>query len=225
MQKAELSEKLKELGFESKPDLPGDPDFAHFGFKLALIFTSRDAYRELEEKERIKYNLNFRQRFSPLMAKHWHCQRIHIEDSTEDTIEQVKHIIIQKETARIRLPEGPEPIYRKLITLLKETDEALVAEERKMKRNYPLLWGLEERRKSIEQRLHIVLKPVILKRDNYRCRTCGSTEKLELARTSGGDMAKPEKISKKRTIWVYPEIPVIFCASHICVRVTFYCMV
>jgi hypothetical protein len=205
MPEAELAEKLKELGFEYKPDLPGDPDFAHFGFKLALTITSRDAYRELEEKERIKFNLSFKQRFSALMAKHWHCQRIHTEDSLEETIEGVKHIIIQKETARIRLPEGPAPIYKKLIALLKGTDEALLVEERRMKRNYPLLWGLNDRRKSIEQRLHIVLKPVILKRDNYRCRACGSTEKLELARTSGGDMAKPERLSTKRTIWVYPD--------------------
>lgn len=205
MQETELTEKLKELGFISKPDLPGDPDFAHFSLKLALTVTSRDAYRELEEKEQKKFNLNFKQRFSKLTAKHWHCQRIDIENSTEDTIKHVKHFIIQKETARIRLPEGRQPIYRKLIALLKETDEALLAEERRMKNNYPLLWGLKERRKSIEQRLHVVLKPIILERDHYRCRACGSAEKLELARTSGGDMAKPEKISTKRTIWVYPD--------------------
>jgi hypothetical protein len=205
MPETELSRKLKELGFVSSPDLPGNPDFAHFGFKLALTFSSRDAYIELELDERVKYNLGFKQRFSDLRFKHWHCRRIYKEDSVEETLDHVNHIIVQQEASKIHMPEGLEPTHRKLITLLNQADETLLIEEKTRKRNHPLIWGLRERRKSIEQRLHVVLKPVILKRDNCRCRACGSTENLELARISGGDMAKPERLSKKRIVWVYPD--------------------
>jgi hypothetical protein len=45
---------------------------------------------------------------------------------------------------------------------------------------------LERRKKNIERKLHEVLRPIILERDGYRCKACGSTENLELVRLYGG---------------------------------------
>ena len=205
MPEQELVERMAELGFEHTPDLPGSPDFAHFGYKIALAITSEDAYRALELNDKVAFNLEFRKRFSTLSAKHWYCWRIHEEDSVDETIDFVNGIIIKREAAKVHLPDGDEPKHKKLISRLKQTDDEILVEERKRRRNRPLLWGLIERRKDIEQRLHVVLKPVILTRDDHKCRVCGSKEDLELARIIGADAAKPERISKKRVIWVYPD--------------------
>lgn len=205
MSEKELKEKLNELGFVSQPDLSGNPDFANFGAKLALCFSSRENYQGLELDERIKFNLGFRQRFADLRLKHWECRMIYKEDSLQETVDRLNAIMVQRETAKIHTPKGPEPTYEKLIKLLKQTDEELTSEEKRSRRRRYVIWGLEERRKNIERHLHLVLKPVILKRDNQRCRACGSTENLELARLSGGDMAKPERITRKRMVWHYPD--------------------
>jgi 5-methylcytosine-specific restriction endonuclease McrA len=45
---------------------------------------------------------------------------------------------------------------------------------------------LHRRKQEIEERLHRILRPIILKRDGFRCRRCGSAEKLELVRLYGG---------------------------------------
>ncbi|MEM0313598.1 MAG: hypothetical protein QXQ41_03515 [Candidatus Bathyarchaeia archaeon] len=41
---------------------------------------------------------------------------------------------------------------------------------------------LRKKWKSVKRQLHDHFKPIILKRDNYRCRVCGSSENLELTR-------------------------------------------
>ena len=205
MPETELSEKLREMGFAPNPCLPGNPDYANFELKIALTIISSDAYQELGDIERKKFNSDFKKRFVSLTAKHWRCGRIHDEDSLEKKLSDAHFFISFFEESRIHLPEGPEPTYKKLVALLKETDDIILSERRKDKMNYARIFGAEKRRKTIEQHLHVVLKPIILERDNYCCRACGSTDKLELARTSGGDMAKPEWLSKKKIVWVYPD--------------------
>jgi hypothetical protein len=123
----------------------------------------------------------------------------------DETVKRVNDAMLQKETTKIILPPGPEPTRKKLIELLRQTDEELASEEQKSKRNYPVVWGLIERRRYVETRLHVLIKPSILKRDDNRCLACDSKENLELARLSGGDMARPEKFRKKRTLWRYPD--------------------
>ena len=54
--------------------------------------------------------------------------------------------LIMKEAAKIRIPLGPEPTHKKLIELLRKTDEELNLEEQKRKRNYPLFLGLGKKK-------------------------------------------------------------------------------
>jgi len=140
-----------------------------------------------------------------LRLKRWQCRMIYKEDSVEETLNHIDEIIIQQETAKVHMPKGPEPTHKKLIKLLKQTDEALISEEKRRCRRRSIIWGLKDRRKNIERRLHTLIKPAILERDSNRCRACGSVENLELARLSGRDMAKPEQITRKRTVWHYPD--------------------
>jgi hypothetical protein len=199
----ELNQKLKEMGFVSQPDLPGSPDFGNSDAKLALCVFSRSLLDYLDE--RLKLVHDFHERFAVLRSKRWECRIIYREDSLEETVKRVNDALLRKATIKIILPPGPEPKHKKLIELLRQTDGELATEEQKIKRNYPVVWGLVERRRYIETRLHVLIKPSILKRDNNRCLACGSKENLELARLSGGDMARPEKINKKRTLWRYPD--------------------
>jgi 5-methylcytosine-specific restriction endonuclease McrA len=206
MPEAELKTKLHELGFISKPNLPGDPDFAHFDAKLALCVFSRASLEEMQLDERIKFNRGFHERFAGLRLKKWHCRIIYKEDTIEKTVDHINAIMVRREFAKIKTPSGPEPTHKKLIQLLKQTDEALVIEEKKRRPNSSVIWGLKERRKNIERWLHSILKPAVLKRDNYMCRECGSSvENLQLARLVGGDNAIPEMISRRRTVWHYPD--------------------
>ena len=200
---SELRERLRALGFVNQPDLPGNPDFGNFNAKLALSVFSRSSMDYLDE--RLKLVHDFHERFTDLRSKRWECRIIYREDSLEETLKRVNDALLRKATIKIILPPGPEPKHKKLIELLKQTDEELASEEQKSKRNYPVVWGLIERRRYIETRLHVLIKPSILKRDNNRCLACGSKENLELARLSGGDMARPEKINKKGTLWRYPD--------------------
>ena len=199
----ELRESLRALGFVSQPDLPGNPDFGNFNAKLALCIFSRNSMDYLDE--RLKLVHDFHERFTHLRSKRWECRIIYREDSLEETVKRVNDALLRKATIKITLPLGPEPKHKKLIELLRQTDEELASEEQKSKRNHPVVWGLIERRRHIETRLHVLIKPSILKRDNNKCLACGSKENLELARLSGGDMARPERISKKRTLWRYPD--------------------
>lgn len=203
MPEEELRETLKELGFVSQPDLPGNPDFGNFNAKLALCVFSRSSMEDLDE--RIKLVRDFHERFADLRLKRWECRIIYREDSLDETVKRINDAMLRKETTKITLPPGPEPTHKKLIELLRQTDEELICEEQKSKRNYPVVWGLIERRRYIETRLHVLIKPSILKRDNNQCVACGSKENLELARLSGGDMARPEKLSKNRTLSRYPD--------------------
>jgi len=206
MSELELKNKLQELGFVSNPDLPGKPDFANFKGKMALTVTSRLEYDSLDLDQRVEFNLAFRERFADLKSKRWYCGTVYLDDDVEKTINRIKSSMTQREISKVKLPPGPESTTKKLIEMLKRTDEELLSEQRKRKRNYPLVWGLKDRRKSLENRLHALFKPVILERDNHQCRACGSTENLELARLSGGDMARPERINRRRTIWHYPDV-------------------
>lgn len=86
---------------------------------------------------------------------------------------------------------------KKLISQLQQTEEELEAEYRKRRRDFHAILRLEERRRNIENQLHKLLKPLVLKRDGSKCRACGSAEGLELVRLYGG-LAEPVKVSEKR---------------------------
>lgn len=175
---SKLKDELEKIGFVHRPDLPGNPEFAHFERKTALLFRPR--------REPVDY-----ERFKKLRSIKWKAIAVVGEDGIKESLNRIKGFMLWQDYAKYSLPPGPESTVEKLIGLLGQT-ETEIAELKKSKKRVNL-GGLGERRRKIGQDLHHHLKPVVLKRDGHKCRACGSTDNLELVRLYGGIHLVPIK--------------------------------
>lgn len=57
--------------------------------------------------------------------------------------------------------------------------------------------------KSVKRQLHDHFKPLILKRDNYKCRACGLSENLELARLYEDSLALLNQPREEQELFRY----------------------
>lgn len=92
---------------------------------------------------------------------------------------------------------------------LVETKYAELAKEYKKRRGkrrkaifYELI-ELKKEWKNIKRNLHNHFKPIILERDNYKCRVCGSTANLELARLFEDSLALLSRTQKEQELFKY----------------------
>ena len=62
---------------------------------------------------------------------------------------------------------------------------------------------LKKEWKKIKRKLHDHFRPIVLERDNYRCRVCGSTADLELARLFEDSLVLLVKSQKEQKLFKY----------------------
>lgn len=185
-----LKEALEKKGIIYHPNLPGNPHFAHFDTKIAVYLGTKAEHA----------SLNWMKRFEALRSKGWHVIWITKEDTVGKSLDRIMGFVTTRQYAKYRTPPGPEPIAQKLIELLKQTE----MEERK-RIDFWITWGLKTRRRNIESHLHHLFKPKILKKDNYKCRACSSTDNLELVRLYGGVSASFEERWSEKNMFTLCE--------------------
>ncbi|MEM2112262.1 MAG: hypothetical protein QXX08_10380, partial [Candidatus Bathyarchaeia archaeon] len=62
---------------------------------------------------------------------------------------------------------------------------------------------LKKEWKNIKRKLHDHFRPIILERDNYKCRVCGSTANLELARLFEDSLTLLSRTIKEQELFKY----------------------
>ncbi len=109
-------------------------------------------------------------------------------------------VALSKNSIAKRLIERLTKVEAKYAELRKEY------KRRRGKRRKALYYELDKLEKewrNVKNQLHKHFRPLILKRDNYKCRVCGSSEDLELARLYEDSLALLNRPREEQELFRY----------------------